>query len=406
MAEKEERGAVNPSGIESNQNSKIIDSEQNKESNKDEIDLIELFLAFWKERRYVFYSLGIFFVIGIIVAFTSNEEYTSQVKLIPESNQQSIGVSLAQQFGIRNLQPSTSEGIPTRFYPDIVQSYPFLMPLLDHRMYYSEINDSISILSYFNDYYSDETFTTIALSTIKKYTVGLPSVISGWFSKESEIQLSPVAITEIPETARKKNSPAVVDPSGQERRAVGRLRFRITVIIGQEGIISIMTKMPEPEMAVDLVDHVTGSLIEFIKTYRTEKARTNVEFIEKRYEEAKVRFELSQRRLAQFRDQNRGQLTQMALTEEQRFQSEYDLAFNVYSTLARRLEEARLNLQEETPVVKVLEPAVRPTGPSEPKRNFIIIIYTILGVFTGFVLIFFMQLRRKIIDSVRNRQES
>jgi capsular polysaccharide biosynthesis protein len=372
--------------------------------NNDEIDLIELVLTFWKERRYIWICTSIFFIFGLIVAFTSNEEYTSQVKLIPESSQSGIGVSLAQQFGIRNLQTSTSEGIPTRFYPDIVQSYPFLMPLLDHRMYYSEINDSISVLRYFNDYYSDDTFTSIALSTIRKYTIGLPSVISGWFKKETEIEPSPVKITEDPEPARKKNSPAVVNPTGQERRAVGRLRSRITVITGQEGIISIMTKMPEPEMAVDLADHVTGSLIEYIKTYRTEKARTDVDFIEKRNEEAMVRFELTQRRLAQFRDQNRGQLTQMARTEEQRLQSEYDLAFNVYSTLARRLEEARLNLQEETPVVKVLEPAVRPTGPSEPKRNLIITMYTILGVFTGFILIFFMQLRRKIINSIKYKE--
>ena len=159
MAEKEKRDLVNPSEIVYNQKSKIMGSEENKESNNDEIDLIEIFLAFWKERRYVFYSLAFFFVIGIIVAFTSKEEFTSEVRLLPEGRQQSAGISLAEQFGLRTV-PTATDGISTRFYPDIAHSYPFLLPLLDHKIYYTEINDSLSLFKYFNEYHSDVTFVS------------------------------------------------------------------------------------------------------------------------------------------------------------------------------------------------------------------------------------------------------
>ena len=373
-----------------------------KQSNKDEIDLVDLFLSLWAGKRIIFYSLCVFLILGILVAFTKAEQYTSQLHLIPESGQQNVGVSLAQQFGIRAVPTTTSDGISTKLYPDIASSSPFLLSLLNNKIYYSEINDSISIINYFNDYYTDDTFISKVVDVVKKYTIQLPSTITERFRKEKSNQTSIPVSQQVEQKIPSRRSQNVVDITSRERRAIGRLRSRITVNSG-EGIITIIAKMPEGAMAADIVDYTTLSLIKFVKNYRTEKARNDVEFIEERYMEARSRFEASQEHLAKFRDQSRGSLTQIALIEEQRLQSEYELSFNIYNTLARRLEEAKLNLQEETPVVKVLEPALVPTGPSEPRKDFIIILYTFLGIFTGFVLIFLKNLRKKIINTINKK---
>ena len=122
-------------------------------------------------------------------------------------------------------------------------------------------------------------------------------------------------------------------------------------------------------------------------------------FIEERHREARIAFEEAQRDLARFNDENRGQLTAMARTEEQMLQSRYNLTFNLYNTMAERLEQARIKLQEETPVVNILEPAAVPDRRSEPKRAQILIIYTMLGGLLGTGLIFGLNMW----TAIRNR---
>jgi capsular polysaccharide biosynthesis protein len=372
---------------------------QNEFINKDEIDLIELFSEIWKERRYIWYSLGFFFLLGLIIAFTSKEEYTSEVKLIPEGRQQSFSVGLAQQFGIGNFQtPTSSEVISTRFYPDIAKSFPFLIPVMDYKFYYAEINDSISIRRFFTEFHSDATFVSRLKTTVMKYTIRLPFTISGWINKKQDIKVSDLYMSSIDDTVIVKPKD-IITLNNREFGVVSILRRRITVK-NEDGIIKISAKMPDPIMAADLADHITNSLIGFIETHHTEKAKTDMEFVEERYDEVKLRFEKSQENLARFRDQNFGQLTQLARTEEQRLQSEYDLAFNIYNTIARRLEEAKLKLQEETPVVQVLEPAVVPITISEPRREFILTVYLILGIIFGLGWIFIRTLKRRMIPKV------
>ena len=114
--------------------------------------------------------------------------------------------------------------------------------------------------------------------------------------------------------------------------------------------------------------------------------------MQERYAEAEERFEATQEALARFRDSSHGSLTALAQTQQQRLQSDYDLAYNVYKALAQQLEEARLKLQEETPVVKIIEPAVVPDEKSAPKRKMIMIVSVFLGGFVGIGLLFGLML--------------
>lgn len=406
MVKKEVRNAISPSENDDNNNKTVVNCNQNEKSHKDEIDLIELFLAFWKERRYIAYSFGFFFIIGLIVAFTSKEEYTSQVRLIPEGRQQSMSISLAQQFGLASIPSTTADGISTRFYPDIANSLPFLIPIMNYEIFYSGINDSISLFLYFTEFQSDDNFLSRTVTIIRNYSIRLPFTIERWFRKienKHEEQAIPVG-TDMSERNQIDGFSNIISLSNQELLVINKLRKRI-IVTGVDGTIVVSAKMPEAKMAAELVDYVTISLIIYVKNYRTEKARHDVEFIDERHEEARLRFEQAQERLAQFRDQNRGQLTQMARTLEQRLQSEYDLTFNVYNTLARRLEEAKLKLQEETPVVQVLEPAVIPITPSEPRKEYILSVYSLIGIIFGIGVIFIKLVRIRILDEVRNKNK-
>ncbi|MDZ7692664.1 MAG: hypothetical protein U5K69_16310 [Balneolaceae bacterium] len=82
----------------------------------------------------------------------------------------------------------------------------------------------------------------------------------------------------------------------------------------------------------------------------------DLEFAEQQMERAEQRFQEIQTKLAEFRDSNVNLATARAQTREQQLQSEYDLAFNVYNSLAQQVEQARMRVQEQTPVVSILQP--------------------------------------------------
>ena len=59
------------------------------------------------------------------------------------------------------------------------------------------------------------------------------------------------------------------------------------------------------------------------------------------------------------------------------------LTFNVYNTLAQKLEQDKLRVQEQTPVYTVISPATVPLKPASPQKPLILIGFVILDLFCG-----------------------
>lgn len=360
----------------------------------DEIDLVALARTVWEGRRTIAYSVLIFIGLGLFVAFGSNKEYTSQVKLMPEARQEMnmgrLG-GLARQFGV-GAQTQTSEGIPASLYPDVTRSLPLMMLLMDYEVYIDRYDTTASMFIYLT-----ELNRPSPVDIAWNYSIELPLTvfdgISGFFGEEDEagqelLQEDPSQVVEI------------IRLNPMQWEVIEILRERIgTSYNEQSGTVEIRVEMPDPEVAAEVAHQVVLFLTDYITAYRTGKASDNVAFIEGRYEEARQRFEEAQERLARFRDENRGQLTELARTREQRLQSEYDLTFNLYNSMAERLEEARISLQEETPVVNVIEPAAVPDRRSSPRRGLIMVICVMFGGIVGVGLIF----GRKMVTHAREQ---
>ena len=86
-------------------------------------------------------------------------------------------------------------------------------------------------------------------------------------------------------------------------------------------------------------------LQEYITKFKIKKAKAQFEFIQERYQEKKNEFEKAQANLAEFRDRNKNVTSAIALTQEDRLQSDYQLIFNVYSELAKQLEQAQIKVK-------------------------------------------------------------
>lgn len=348
-----------------------VEEWQGAGADEDEIDLLEL-VRHIRENRFVIYKFvaaGI--VLGLLVALLSPKEYQSSATLMPEysSESQSGAAGLIEQYGgliglSSGSYAGNSNAIRVELYPKIVQSLPFMLKLMDQEFYYEEYDTTATVYEYFSEIYSPSVF-----SYAIKYTIGLPFIIKDALTGEEQPDIPLAAQTE----------DGVVSITEEQMEVIENLRGRVTASLDEEtGIVSVSAKMPEAKVAARAAKFTIDELTQYLAEYRTEKVMIDLEFVEEQLTEAKTRFEQAQLELAEFQDSNEGNLSARARIEQQRLQSQYDLAFNVYNTLAQQYEQAKLKVQEETPVFKVLQPVQVPVR-DETSGLMVLIVFVMLS---------------------------
>lgn len=360
----------------------------------EEIKLAEILQKLWDGRKVILKTVIIFAIIGLLVGLLSVEEYTSEVKVMPE-RQEGMALGrlggLAQQFGFSAGAQQTSDGISANLYPSIIKSDIFVQELMNYKVLLPDRSEEVTLEEYFKKYQKNSI-----IGLVLTYTIKLPFTLKNWLMSRAEDNTTSVdsAVVESEKQSR------LIRMSKEDWRILKKIKDRISANMDPEtGVVTVSVQMQDAEIAANVADEVVQKLSEYITEKRTEKARRDVEFIEERFEEAEDRFEEAQKELATFNDANRGQLTAMARTEEQKLLSRYDLNFNLYNSLAERLEEARIKLQEETPVVNILEPAAIPYRRSKPKRTQLLILSILFGGVVGIGLIFGLEVWNKFKEN-------
>lgn len=346
-----------------------------KLDNEDEIDLIELAKTLWKGRNTVIVSVIIAGFIGLALALLSPKAYTVSTTMVPQvsSKQSSLGglSSLAAMAGF-NLDMGGGGGpLSPVIYPQIVGSVPFQLELMNTPFTFSEVPEQVTII----EYYTEISKPSI-LSLVKKYTIGLPFVILKAIRGEKEIQKiddksSLLSLTQDQEDIRKFLSENIsLDANSKD------------------GYLTLSVTMPEALTAAEVAAKAQEMLQTHITDFKIAKAADQLKFIEDRYAEKKAEFEASQEKLASFRDRNKNVSSAVALTGEERLQSEFNIAYNVYNELAKQLEQARIQVKEDTPVLSIIKPVVVPVEKSKPNRPMILIIWIFLGGIVGIGIVF------------------
>jgi uncharacterized protein involved in exopolysaccharide biosynthesis len=334
---------------------------------EDEIDLIALAKTLWDNRKFIIITVAIFMVLGIAVALLTPKEYTASTTLVPQVSKGSSKMgglsSLAAMagFNLNDMTGGSSELSPM-VYPQIVKSVPFQLELMNTPFVFPGQKQPLSFYHYFNEVKKPGT-----LGLIKKYTIGLPGVIA--------------------ENGKEKDTPLTNDQSTSEYIALSReqekIRKRLDKTINLEvndkdGYLTLSATTLDPKLAAQLTTKAQTLLQNTITEFKIEKAKAQLDFIQERYNEKKNEFENAQATLAQFRDRNKNVTSALARTTEEQLQNEYQLAFEVYSQLAQQLEQAQIQVKEDTPVFSVLKPV---TVPLEDNASGLttLVIFTFLG---------------------------
>ena len=384
------------------QSNAMKDAEQKRVVQDDEIDLVELVKKIWAERRVVYIIVPVFFFLGIFIAVVSPEEYTAETTLMPQSGSSgaaSIGSGVLQQFGLGGLgggSAASGGNLGVDLYPDITHSTPFLMQLIQEEFYFSSLDTTVTLFTYFSEIKS-KPFTT----TLKQYTLGIPRVLInvpvGWANSlgQQERKIPDPQVQEggyegedaTPEIDTSPFMPVVV--SSQQLVVMNYLKERIITTVEPNGTLLVSGKMPDPLVAAEVTEMAVIFLTNYVKDYKVDKAREDLDFIQAQFEEKEDRYNQAQSRLARLRDRNMNIVSESARIELERAQTEFNLAFNLYQSIAQQLEQAKIKLQEETPLFKVLEPVQVPLSKSEPNQELIVLLFTFGGAFLGFCIIFF-----------------
>ena len=355
----------------------------------DEIDLLALLQKIVQGKKTIFKCFLVFFVIGVFIAIFSKKEYTATSLVLAQENNAAAGGSLsglASLAGI-NLSSGSSDLISPKLYTSIVQSIPFLRKMIQAHIKVQQSNTPITYQEYYQKYNKGNF-----LDVIQKYTIGLPSLIVD--------KVTPSEKNTPQYTATKKDTLEVYPLTREEKDLFELLKSQLKITNNdKDNTVSLSFSMGDPVAAAQMLEQAKNYLQETIIEFKTRKAKKQLEFIQKQYEEAEKSFKEKQIRLAAFQDSNRGLITAVPMTRQSQLQSDYNLAYNLYLELAKQYENQKIKVQEDTPAFITIEPVSIPLEKSKPKKGMIIAIWSFLGIVIGIGTIF----AKDFMKAMKNR---
>ena len=157
----------------------------------------------------------------------------------------------------------------------------------------------------------------------------------------------------------------------EENETVGSLQERIAASVDKKTmVVSLAVTMQDPLVAATLTDTVMRNLQNHITQYRTDKARHDLEFTQRLFDEAQGKYYAAQQRYAQYVDQNQALSRKSFQTEQERLQNEMSLAYSLYNQTAQQLQLARAKVQESTPVpMPSCSPRLSRSNPRNLRRS-------------------------------------
>lgn len=329
-----------------------------------EIDLIELAQKVWAGRKLVFKVCGIALLVGLVVAFSIPKEYSTSVTLAPETGSKSstggMG-ALAAMVGINIGSSSGEDALSPELYPDIVSSTPFLLEMFDVKVTDQKGKINTTLYEYLDKHQRSPWWGAIASAPFK----ALGWVVSLFKDTPEELgdaKINPFCLT--PDQA------GIADA----------LSHRISVSVDKKtGVTTLSVTMQDPLISAALTDTVMHCLQNYITDYRTNKARHDLAFTEKLFDEAQGNYYEAQQKYAHFMDGNQNIIMQSFRTEQERLQNEVNLAYGVFTQVAQQLQVAKAKVQEITPVYTVVQPATVPLRPAKPNKIMILIGFVFLA---------------------------
>lgn len=334
----------------------------------DVMGLIRKFLSYW---RKILIWVGVFAVIGLVIAFSIPKTYVAFAKLAPEIAQKSNSMnSLAALAGLNLNTIAVTDAMYPDLYPEIVSSVPFKADLFSMPVEVKTKKETINTDLY--DYTLNYTKSPWWSSVIS-----FPFRVLGWIKSIGMDKAEPVTGYADIDTFRltKEQGKVIKALGGSISASVDKKTY----------VITISTSAQDAKVSADLCQQVIDNLKKYVVNYRTEKSRHDLAYYEQLYESARKEYFDAQQRYARYVDANQGVVLQRVLIERERLQNDANLKYQVYNTTAQQVQQAKAKVQLETPVCAVLQPPTVPLKKAKPSKAKFLLGFMVLGFIFGTV---------------------
>ena len=354
--------------------------------NTDEIDLIELFKKIYLSKKFIFKTSIFAALFGVVFALLQPSEFTSSTTFIPQlsSGVKTGGSSLsglASLAGINIGSMESSSEFPPTLYPQVVNGVPFKLDLLSNEI---KINNKVVLV---RDYFLEKKSSFNIIGTIKKYTIGLPSLILSSFKDESEIL----------------NKSIIYSVTEEDKALFELINNNLSLSINEkEGFITISFTDSNKNVAAQITQIAQNLLQQKIIEFKNMSSKEMLDFALKQYSEKKDSYEKLQDERALFVDKNINISSSLFQNKLSRLDSEVNILESIVQQLASQVEQAKLQVNKDTPVFTTIQPVTIPYEKSAPKRSQIVIVFAFLGLIlsSGFVLV--KEPAKEILKSIRS----
>ena len=341
--------------------------------NTDEIDLIELLKKIYLEKKLILKISVLAALFGVVYALFQPNKFTSSTTFIPQlsSGVKTGGSSLsglASLAGINIGSMESSSEFPPTLYPQVVNGVPFKVELLSSEITFN--NELVAV----KDYFLENKSSYNILGTIKKYTIGLPSLILSSFKDQKEYT----------------NESKIYSINEEDKNLFQILENNLSLSINEkEGFITISYTDSNKNIAAQITQVSQNLLQEKIIEFKNKSSKEMLDFALKQYFDKKESYEKLQDERAVFVDKNINISSSLFQNKLSRLESEVNISESIVQQLASQVEQAKLQVNKDTPVFTTIKPVTIPFDRSAPKRSLIVIMSAFLGLVlsTGYVLV-------------------
>lgn len=352
---------------------------------EEEIDLIALLKKLWAGRALVIKTTLFFMLTGIIVALISPVIYTSSSTFIPQSDKTGASSSLsgvASLVGINLSGALNSAEIPPSIYPKILESTSFKRELLNLKLEYPGSNSLINLNEFL-----ENTKTSDFISVVKKYTILLPFTILQAISKDEKKDF---------------DNTSKMFVSFEEEELFDQLDDIISLSVNEkEGFVMLSASMNEPVMAALVAKGAQEILQKKVIDYKIRSASEILAFNETQLALKKSEFDSLQNKLALFNDSNLNIIDSRFNNMKLGLESEFAIVNAVYQELAKQVEQAKLQVNKDTPIFSVINPVTVPNKRSAPKRTLIVLALIFIGLIFSCAHILIKEPALEIIKEIK-----
>lgn len=337
-----------------------------------DFDIVWMIKYFWANRKRVAIVTCASVVVSLIVFMCKDKVFTSEAVVLPTSSEASGAGSLSSLASLAGVKiGGTSSGqLSPELFGQVATSTTSLLRIMNEPLTWTEPDTVESLYSRMKR----DTIPTVG-KLIMKYTIGLPQTIkvavSGLDAKEEEVVL--------PSEDDDDTKPLVLNKA--MNLCIKELTERISVVYDDDhNLLTVSCTAPNAKQSSELIAIVLNQIQTSVTEFATRNARKNLEFAQEQYDKALADYSTKREKWFRYKDTHRGIVEERSDLAQNELQEEYNLAYNLLTSLQQQVETCKLELASKTPAFSVVEPIVTPLKKSAPKGSLHILAGIVIGI--------------------------